>query len=68
MATEIHRDDVRAMVKSGQAQLIEVLPGREYRDEHLPKAISIPLSELNEQRARQLKMDEPIIVYCYDYQ
>ncbi len=68
MATEIHRNDVRNMVDSGLAQLIEVLPAREYKQEHLPKAINIPLSDLNADRARQLKIDQPVIVYCFDYQ
>jgi len=56
------------MVDRDQAQLIEVLPARGYRDLHLPKAINIPLSDLSAERASQLKIDEPIIVYCYDYQ
>ena len=68
MATELHRHDVRAMVDADQALLIEVLPARPYRDLHLPKAINIPLSDLNAQRASQLKIDEPVIVYCYDGQ
>jgi rhodanese-related sulfurtransferase len=68
MPTELHRNDVRVMVDRDQAQLIEVLPSREYRDLHLPKAINIPLADLSAQRASQLKIDEPIIVYCYDYQ
>jgi len=68
MASEIHRDDIRSMVDAGHAQLVEVLPASEYRDEHLPKAINIPLSDLNAERAWQLKTDEPLIVYCFDYQ
>jgi rhodanese-related sulfurtransferase len=68
MAIELHRDDVPAMVDRDQAQLIEVLPAREYSKLHLPKAINIPLSDLSAKRAGQLKIDEPVIVYCYDYQ
>jgi rhodanese-related sulfurtransferase len=68
MAKEIHRDDVRKMIDAGEAQLIEVLPAREYKDQHLPKAIGTPLGELTEETARQFTMDQPIIVYCYDYQ
>ena len=68
MAIEIHRNDVRAMVDRDQAQLIEVLPAREYTELHLPKAINIPLSHLSAKRAAQLKIDQPVIVYCYDFQ
>jgi len=68
MATELHRNGVRVMVDRDQAQLIEVLPARGYRDLHLPKAINIPLSHLSAKRAAQLKIDQPVIVYCYDFQ
>jgi len=46
MPTLIDRSRVREMVQAG-AQLVEVLPRREYDEEHLPGAISIPLRELN---------------------
>ena len=68
MPTEIYRNDVRKMVDSDQAQLVEVLPSREYMDEHLPTAISIPLSQLSADRSKQLNPDQPVIVYCFDYQ
>jgi rhodanese-related sulfurtransferase len=68
MASAINRHDVRSMVDAGRAQLVDVLPARQYENEHLPKAISIPLSELSAQRAHQLEIDQPVIVYCFDYQ
>jgi rhodanese-related sulfurtransferase len=40
---------------------------REYRDLHLPGAISIPLKELTEQSTSRLQKDRPVIVYCSDY-
>jgi rhodanese-related sulfurtransferase len=63
--TEIFRDAVRRLVEEG-AQL--VLPREEYEDEHLPKAINIPLKELDRERTAKLKRDAPVIVYCHDYQ
>jgi len=56
------------MVDRDDVPLIEVLPARQYRDSHLPKAISIPLSDLSAPKVSQFKTDSPIIVYCYDYQ
>jgi rhodanese-related sulfurtransferase len=50
------------------AQLVEVLPRREYDEEHLPGAISIPLRELSRATTSQLDKSRPVIVYCYDYQ
>lgn len=67
MPTVIGRLRVREMLQAG-AQLVEVLPRREYDEEHLPGAISIPLRELNRAATSQLDKSRPIIVYCYDYQ
>jgi rhodanese-related sulfurtransferase len=65
--TAIFRDGVRALLEEG-AQLVDVLPREEYEDEHLPKAISIPLKELGRESTAKLKRDAPVIVYCHDYQ
>ena len=67
MPTEISRDGVLRLVEEG-AQLVEVLPREEYEDEHLPKAINIPLKELDRETTTKLKRDAPVIVYCHDYQ
>jgi rhodanese-related sulfurtransferase len=50
------------------AQLIEVLPAAEYRELHLPGALSIPLKELNGETVSTLSPSRPTIVYCHDYQ
>jgi phage shock protein E len=67
MPTTIDRSRLREMLAAG-AQLVEVLPRREYDEEHLPGAVSIPLRELNRGTTSQLDRSRPIIVYCYDYQ
>ena len=67
MQKEIHRGDILLMVDSGYAQLVEVLPEAEYEKEHLPKAISIPLSQMTADRMGQLQINDSIIVYCMDY-
>jgi rhodanese-related sulfurtransferase len=67
MPTGIKREEVKRLVADG-AQLVEVLPRAEYEEEHLPGAISIPLKELNRETTRQLTRDQPVIVYCHDYQ
>jgi rhodanese-related sulfurtransferase len=64
---DVNREDVRRLMAEG-AQLLEVLPREEYEDEHLPGAINIPLNELDGQTAAQLARDQPVIVYCNDYQ
>jgi rhodanese-related sulfurtransferase len=67
MPTEIHQDDVGKLVEQGAA-LVEVLPRDKYEREHLPGAISIPLSRLNRASTAELEPDRPVIVYCHDHQ
>ena len=67
MPESIDRDRVQELLRAG-AQLVEVLPGAEYEDEHLPGAVNIPLKELTAETAAQLDRARPVIVYCYDYQ
>ena len=67
MSTEVDRDEVRRLLAEG-AQLVEVLPEEEFREEHLPGAVNIPLKELNRERATELDRSRPVIVYCHDYQ
>src|SRR6476620_2526355 len=68
MPIEIRRKDVKTLVGQDRAQLVEVLPAEEYKKEHLPKAISVPLEDLTPECAKQLKKDQAVIVYCANYQ
>ena len=63
----IQREEVQRLMREG-AQVVEVLAREEYEEEHLPGAINIPLKELNRETARVLKLEQPVIVYCHDYQ
>jgi rhodanese-related sulfurtransferase len=64
MPAEIGRDQVSALTSAG-AQLVEVLSADEYRREHLPGAVNLPLKELDD-RLTELDRSRPVIVYCYD--
>lgn len=65
MPTEIGAEKVQELVAKG-AQLVEVLPTKEYEEEHLPGAISLPLKTLTWDRADDLDRTRPVIVYCWD--
>ena len=65
MPAEIDRNELRRLVEAG-AQLVEVLPEEEYAEDHLPKAISIPLRRLDDEASRALYRNRPVIVYCWD--
>jgi rhodanese-related sulfurtransferase len=65
MAAVIDRDRLQELVAGG-AQLIEVLPAKEYEEDHLPGARSIPLKKLDHEAVATLDPKQPIIVYCWD--
>ncbi len=67
MPTEIGREDVRNFIEHG-AQLVEVLSAKQYEEVHLAGAVNIPLQELDQKSTAQLRQDQPVIVYCFDYQ
>lgn len=67
MPKDIGLDEMRRLVDEG-AQLVEVLPPREYEEEHLPGAINIPLKTLDEQSTALLDKNRPVVVYCWDFQ
>jgi rhodanese-related sulfurtransferase len=65
MPRDIWRAEVRRLLKEG-AQLVEVLPAEEYKADHLPGAISIPLRHIDPEGVAALDKDRPVIVYCWD--
>lgn len=65
MARAIGRDRLQQLVGDG-AQLVEVLPEEEYRAQHLPGALSLPLTKLDRSSAPRLDRNRPVIVYCAD--
>ena len=68
MPISIDRDDVQRLFRQKQAQLVEVLPADEFNDEHLPGAVSLPLTKFTSSELAKLDKNRPVIVYCWDYQ
>jgi rhodanese-related sulfurtransferase len=58
-------EGVQELIARG-AQLVEVLPKHEYRQLHLPRAMNLPLSELDARSAQRLDRGRPVVVYCWD--
>jgi rhodanese-related sulfurtransferase len=65
MPREIDREGLRRLVDEG-AQLVEVLPASEYREDHLPGAVNLPLRRLEQQATALLERHRAIVVYCGD--
>lgn len=68
MPIEIRRKDLKTLVAQGRAQLVEVLSAHEYKREHLPEAVNVPLQNLTAASTKFLRKDQAVIVYCWDYQ
>jgi rhodanese-related sulfurtransferase len=68
MPIPIDRDELRRLLADERAQLVEVLPEAEFEDEHLPRAMNIPLKQLDPDSVQQLERGRPVVVYCYDSQ
>jgi rhodanese-related sulfurtransferase len=65
MAREISREQVRLLMDQG-AQIVDVLPAREYSEDHLPGAINLPLRRIETDAKQVLDPGRPVVVYCAD--
>lgn len=54
-------------LRAADAQLVEVLPEREYDESHLPGAVNIPLKALDSASTAKLDRRRAVVVYCHDY-
>lgn len=59
----ISREELLSGLKSGKMQLLDVRPKDEFQAGHLPKAINIPLEQL-ETMLDKLPKDREIVAYC----
>ena len=56
-------DELKRKVFEEQALIIDVRPEEEFMHAHLPGAISIPLSEL-EEKLEKLPWNKSVVAYC----
>jgi rhodanese-related sulfurtransferase len=66
MANRIELPELQRLIGAG-AQSVEALPEREYRETHLPGAISIPIKALDANTTAGLDRARAVVVYCHDY-
>jgi rhodanese-related sulfurtransferase len=61
----ISREEVKSLIDSDAAVLIEALPEEEFAKGHLPGALSMPANKIGEMAPKKLKdLDQQIITYC----
>lgn len=65
MPIDIGLDALDELLSAG-AQLVEVLPQREYVEEHLPGAVNIALRDVSATGVGVLDRGRPVVVYCWD--
>ncbi len=62
MVVNIDRARLLDLIEDG-AQVVDVLPEREYTAQHLPDAINIPLKRLDVKATEVLRREKPVVVY-----
>ena len=65
--TVVDKEAVRTLMEA-EAKLVEVLSQEQYEKIHLAGAINIPLATIDRTTVEELNRDEPVIVYCHDFQ
>ena len=63
MVTAIDRTELVRLIDEEAAQVVDVLPDREYTQAHIPGAASLPLRSINGETASVLSRDKPVVVY-----
>ncbi len=66
MPSEVSARQLQTLLREEDAQLVEVLPAREYEEEHLPGAVSISLKSFTPDNLSELDRNRPVVVYCWD--
>jgi rhodanese-related sulfurtransferase len=55
------------MLNKEDFKLVEVLSAKSYGEGHIPRAINIPLREVEERAVKELKKTDNIVTYCSSY-
>ena len=59
----VNREELLRRVRKGEVTVLDVRPAEEFRAGHLPRALSVPLEDL-EARMKDLPKDREIVAYC----
>jgi rhodanese-related sulfurtransferase len=65
MPREIDLDGLRRLMDQG-AQVVDVLPARDYGEDHIPGAVNLTLRRIETEARQVLDRARPIVVYCAD--
>ena len=65
MPRQVDLDGLRRLMEQG-AQIVDVMPAREYGEDHIPGSINLPLRRIETEAREVLDPDRPVVVYCAD--
>jgi rhodanese-related sulfurtransferase len=65
MTRQIDLEELRRLMDHG-VQVVDVLPAREYGEDHIPGAVNLPIRRIETEARQVLDPDRPIVVYCAD--
>lgn len=63
MSFDVDRSELLRLIEEEDAQIVDVLPEREYTESHIPGAVNIPLRSLDSEAVSVLSRDKPVVVY-----
>lgn len=66
MVNSIDRTELLRLIEEEGAQVLDVLPDREYHQAHIPGAINLPLRRLTAETVSSLQRYQPVVAYCHD--
>lgn len=66
MVNRIDRTELLRLIEVEEAQVIDVLPDREYSQAHIPGAFNVPLRRFTADTVSSLQRDKPVVAYCHD--
>ena len=61
--TSIDRVGLLRLIEEESAQVVNVLPAREYERERIPGSVNVPLKGLNDETTQFLSRSKPVVVY-----
>jgi len=63
----IDKENLKKKLDQNAITLIEVLSNESYEKEHIKGAVNIPLEEIGRKAKARFNKDEPIAVYCSNF-
>lgn len=65
---KIETEELHRKLEKNMVTLVDVLKSEDYERLHIKRAVNIPLETIDDSTKERFLRDEPIVVYCTDYQ